>query len=572
MKRLNGYRIRLMLVGFVAAIVVCGGRAQADFTFGEPTNLGPVVNSQYHDQLPSISSDGLELYFMSRRTGGTGDWDIWVTKRETIYDPWAEPANIGSTVNSSGEDWAPCISADGLELYFEANRSGGHGDTDILVASRKTIDEPWGNPVNLGTVVNTSSRDGGPSISNDGLELYFKSNRLGGHGAEDLWVSKRPAKAEPWGSPLNLGPTVNGSDWDRGPSISTDGLVLFFSSTRAGGSGHIDLWLTSRETKENTWGDPVNLVPGINTSYADDGLSISADGRTLYFSDYHNAIRPGGYGGSDLWQGSIQPVVDLNGDGVVDSADMYIMVDHWGTDEPLCDIGPMPWGDGVVDVQDLIVLSEHLFEEVKEPTLIAHWKLDETEGDNAYDSAGDKAGLLFGGPVWQPTGGIVEGALEFDGIDDYVETDFVLSPADGEFSVFAWVKGGSAEQIIISQIDGTRGVGSAWLCTDPSDGRLITRLMHPPFSPLESESVITDGLWHHIGVVYDFDGLHRCLYLDGVEVAKDIIPIAPVGSDGGLYIGAGKNLKPGSLFMGLIDDVRIYDVALSAEKVESLVR
>ena len=69
----------------------------------------------------------------------------------------------------------------------------------------------------------------------------------------------------------------------------------------------------------------------------------------------------------DLWQAPIIPIVDLNSDGIVDSADMVIMVDNWGTDNSLCDIGPMPWGDGVVDVEDLIVLAEHLFEEVPQP-------------------------------------------------------------------------------------------------------------------------------------------------------------------------------------------------------------
>jgi hypothetical protein len=68
-------------------------------------------------------------------------------------------------------------------------------------------------------------------------------------------------------------------------------------------------------------------------------------------------------GSYDFWQVRVIPIVDLNGDGIVDAADMCIIVDHWGTDEPLCDIGPMPWGDGIVDVQDLIVLAEHLFEE-----------------------------------------------------------------------------------------------------------------------------------------------------------------------------------------------------------------
>ena len=363
MKWLNGYRMRLMLVGFVAALALGGGSANADFTFGEPTNLGPTANSSSHDQHPSISGDGTELYFMSRRPGGVGDWDIWVVSRRTTSEPWGEPANLGPIVNSSGEDWAPCISADGMELYFEANRPGGLGGTDILVASRKTTDEPWGNAVNLGPTVNSPKRDGGPSISPDGLELYFKSNRPGGYGGEDLWVSKRRAKDEPWGGPVNLGPIVNGLYWDREPSVSNDGLALFFSSTRADGYGVIDLWLTSRKTRDEAWGEPINLGLGVNMNYAQDGLSVSADGRMLFFSDYQSWARPGGYGEADLWQTQIIPIVDFNGDGIVDSADMCIVVDHWGENYPLCDIGPMPWGDSVVDVQDLIVLAEHLFEE-----------------------------------------------------------------------------------------------------------------------------------------------------------------------------------------------------------------
>jgi hypothetical protein len=80
---------------------------------------------------------------------------------------------------------------------------------------------------------------------------------------------------------------------------------------------------------------------------------------------YFFSTRPGGLGGyGDIWQTEVHPVVDLNGDGIVDAADMVIVVDHWGTDNSLCDIGPMPWGDGIVDVQDLIVLAEHLFEEI----------------------------------------------------------------------------------------------------------------------------------------------------------------------------------------------------------------
>jgi hypothetical protein len=120
------------------------------------------------------------------------------------------------------------------------------------------------------------------------------------------------------------------------------------------------MWFTRRATKDSVWEAPINLGPLVNTLYRDWHGMISADGSTLYFS----SNRPGGSGYYDLYQAPIEPLVDLNGDGIVDVADMVIMVDNWGTDNSLCDIGPMSWGDGVVDVQDLIVLVEHLFEEV----------------------------------------------------------------------------------------------------------------------------------------------------------------------------------------------------------------
>ena len=118
--------------------------------------------------------------------------------------------------------------------------------------------------------------------------------------------------------------------------------------------------MTKRVSASDPWGTPVNLGSVVNSTQADGGPAISPDGSTIYFW----SERPGGFGGSygDIYQAPIIPIVDLNGDRIVDAEDMCIMVDYWGTDEPLCDIGPMPWGDGVVDVEDLIVLAEHLFE------------------------------------------------------------------------------------------------------------------------------------------------------------------------------------------------------------------
>ncbi len=265
---------------------------------------------------------------------------------------------------------------------------------------------------------------------------------------------------------------------------------------------------------------------------------------------------------------------DFKMDGIVDIKDLLILIENWGQNDPMVDIAPLPFGDGIVDALDLEILMSYWGQRVED--VVAHWALDETEGVVAHDSIGNNNGTLHGEPLWQPTGGKFAGALEFDGIDDYVSTDFVLDPAKGSFSVFAWVKGGAPGQVIISQRDNTDGrntnPGSAWLWADSSYGRLITRLMHPPFDPLMSESVITDGQWHHIGLVYDFIGLCRYLYVDGAEVAKDTDVVGGVGSDGGLYFGAGKYLEGASFFSGLIDDVRIYRRPLSAEEIKALVQ
>jgi hypothetical protein len=247
------------------------------------------------------------------------------------------------------------------------------------------------------------------------------------------------------------------------------------------------------------------------------------------------------------------------------------MVDCWGTDKKLCDIGPMPWGDGVVDVEDLKVLAEHLFEDYR---LIAHWMLDEEAGETAHDSVGNYNGTLNGEPLWQPEGGILDGALEFDGNDDYMRTPFVLNPGKESFSVFAWIKGGAPEHVIISQSNttGGRGVfpGCTWLGISPSNGNLMTGLMETTFGPLETDSIITDGQWHHIGLVYDLFTMRRHLYLDGAEVAADTDFKGGVETTGGLYIGAGQALDAGTFFSGLIDDVRIYNKALSAEEIAAL--
>jgi len=250
---------------------------------------------------------------------------------------------------------------------------------------------------------------------------------------------------------------------------------------------------------------------------------------------------------------------DFNGDGVVDDTDATIMVNYWHTDEPLCDLAPQPWGDGIVDVQDMEALIQHLGQYSDDPTLIAHWALDEAEGDAALDSVSENGysdGYVLGDPVWLPDGGQVNGAIQLDGVDDFIITSPVLNPADGPFSILAWIKGGAAAQVIMSEPS-----GSNWLSADPLEGYLMTEPAGAgrSFAPLLSETVITDGSWHRIGLVWD--GLNRTLYVDGVVAAQDTQDgLQSAGT--GMYFGTGSTMAPGTFFSGLIDDVRIYNRAV----------
>jgi hypothetical protein len=249
------------------------------------------------------------------------------------------------------------------------------------------------------------------------------------------------------------------------------------------------------------------------------------------------------------------PSVDFNDDGIVDISDISIMVEHWHEDYALCDVAPSPFGDGIVDIQDLTYLSEHLFEDYR---VMAQWKLDEAEGDICYDSKSLTDGIVHGSPTWQPDGGQVDGALLFDGVDDYISTDYVLDPADAPFSVFAWIKGGAPGQIIIAQTGNPWGAN--WLCADSSEGSLKTELKGTNrwSQSLTSEIIITDGNWHHIGLTWD--GSNRTLYVDDVAVITDTQKSLGSSSEG-LHIGAAYNLDTGKFWSGLIDDVRIFNRA-----------
>jgi serine/threonine protein kinase/Tol biopolymer transport system component/tetratricopeptide (TPR) repeat protein len=350
MKRFEIPMLAMSLLGFFSLAGPATPAAHADFIYGEPTNLGPAINSSGNEVAPYLSPDGRELYFLD----GSHGWAM-VARRATPDSEWGSATQPGPPFRSSGGETAGCITPDGLTLFMSSDRPGGSGGLDLWVTTRATADSNWDAPTNLGPNVNSASADFCASISTDGLELYFSSDRPGGVGGEDIYVAKRAAVGDAWGTPVNLGPTLNSATDDSLPSISPDGLLLFFDSRRSGGYGSgyglCDIYVARRATAKDPWGSPTNCGPVVNSPSTDWMVRVSADGSMLYF----HSNRPGGLGGFDIWQAPIIPIVDFNADGKVDLVDLVMLINDWGTSRALCDIGPMPWGDGKVDIEDLKV-------------------------------------------------------------------------------------------------------------------------------------------------------------------------------------------------------------------------
>ncbi len=258
---------------------------------------------------------------------------------------------------------------------------------------------------------------------------------------------------------------------------------------------------------------------------------------------------------------------DFNLDGVVNFIDYLILIKHFTTEDISqpdiqnsnesnnYDLTPTPDGDGIVDLHDVAALFKYW---LKTPGLLAHWKLDETEGTIAADCAGGIDGQIHGNAVWYPSDGHNGGALELNGTDSYVKTGFVLNPIDGPFSVFIWTKGGQPGQSLIYQVPGRE-----WIGIDPVTGGLRTKLTDGGRSTpaLISNVVFTDDQWHQVLLIWD--GSLRHLYIDKVEVAVDSTPLKSLtNSEGGLYFGAAASLAASSFWTGLIDDIRIYNKVL----------
>ena len=271
--------------------------AGIEWIWSEPVNLGSVVNSGAADTNPSMSPDELSLYFVSARTGGHGGNDIWVARRASADEPWGPPVNLGGVINATGNDAGPSISDDGHLLFFQSDRPGGHGDLDIYVSFRADVtdDFAWGAPVNLGPRVNSASQEAGAEFVNATLLIFNQREGPGNIPPNDLFEVAIGPDGLPTSSPQPIA-ELNTELSNFGAEVLDHEREMFFVSTRTGGFGGNDLWRTTRLTKHQAWRTPEN-VSALNTTLTDRHPTFSDHGRTLIFS----SNRPGGVGSDDLW-------------------------------------------------------------------------------------------------------------------------------------------------------------------------------------------------------------------------------------------------------------------------------
>lgn len=263
-----------------------------------PQNLGAGVNTDDDEYLPALTADGETLVF-TRRFPRKATTTANTQEEEDFYESrwqagqWTHAMRMSEPVNSNDNEGAQCISCDGRTMIFTAcGRPDGGGRCDLYICMRHG--DQWTQPRNMGPTINTAAWESQPSLSMDGLTLYFVSDRQGGYGGTDLWMST--LRDGVWTEPKNLGAAINTAGNETSPFIHYDNQTLYFASTGLVGMGGSDLFLCRRQA-DGSWGTPENLGYPINTPGDESSLTVSPDGTMAYFS----SDKLGGHGKQDLY-------------------------------------------------------------------------------------------------------------------------------------------------------------------------------------------------------------------------------------------------------------------------------
>ncbi|MDF2456025.1 MAG: peptidoglycan-associated lipoprotein [Cytophagaceae bacterium] len=265
-------------------------------------NLGDGVNSEFKDYGPILNTDRTKIYFTSRRKGSTGgnkdnDNEFFedIYRSDKVGSAWSTAVNLGYPVNSDLHESCIGISSDEQELFLYIDNDKYKGD---IFYCKKDNKGNWGMPKSLSKQINTADFiENSMSITPDGKTLFFSSNKPGGFGGQDIYVSKKDAKGE-WGIPVNLGSYLNTEYDDESPFLDTDGKTLYFSSKGHRGMGGFDIYKSRYDSTTQIWSKPENLLYPINSTEDDTYFILSDDGVYGYFSSNKNI----GLGDADIYR------------------------------------------------------------------------------------------------------------------------------------------------------------------------------------------------------------------------------------------------------------------------------
>lgn len=260
-----------------------------DYKF-EPVNLGDNINSSVSEYFPTITIDGKQLVYTRRVKNFNEDF----FGSELGDSSWTPSKGLPGDINTNQNEGAQNISQDGQWLIFTGcNFPEGVGSCDLYISY--LTPDGWSTPENLGRTINTGAWESAPSLSPDKRDLYFSSNREGGYGSSDIYVSHRLPNGR-WTEPENLGPEVNTAGNESCPFMHSDNQTLYFTSNGHLGYGGDDLLLTKKGPK-NIWSKAVNLGYPINTIENEGSMIVAADGKTAYYASDRSDSR----GGLDIY-------------------------------------------------------------------------------------------------------------------------------------------------------------------------------------------------------------------------------------------------------------------------------
>lgn len=256
----------------------------------QPILLDTTINTYRDEYLPMLTADERVMVFTRRLSESRAANEDFYMSRNMDNDStsaWSIAIPLESPINTQFNEGAICISPDGAKLFFAAkDRNDTEGGFDLYYCIKRG--DKWSIPFNLGRPINGRYWESQPCISADGKSLYFASRRGGGYGGIDLWVSHL-ANDNYWGEPVNLGPNINTTSDEQTPFIHPDGHTLYFSSNGHIGMGDADLFVARIDTADK-WGKPQNLGYPINTFGNEGGLVVTAKGDRAYFAARNDSM------------------------------------------------------------------------------------------------------------------------------------------------------------------------------------------------------------------------------------------------------------------------------------------